>query len=400
MTFFIENTKTLLQVTRKIADHQEEIKRLRGESFNVFSILKMESRENDTHSAFLGELLNPHGSHLKGSLFLKLFLKTIKYEGGIDLPSAQLILEKSIGARNDELKKGGRVDIFIYDAKGNSICIENKIYASDQNCQVERYINYNKALNTVYYLTRNGDEAPEFSRGQSTTTTDYFRISYRETIISWLSECLKESVDQPILRESIRQYILLLKKMTHQLSDTEMEQIQDLICANYSAAKYVQSNVARVERDIVYKVLNDIKGVVEKALDIDWKITVDQNLYDGWTGIRLDYNKWDEIYIRLQGDSSIIGGMVMYGIVAHKDTYDRSIIDQKLSGVTLLNDGYKSIAHWPRCKRMDLFTFENIERFFDTKYKDEMIEMVSSLLIGIAQASAEPLSSVKKLPKM
>lgn len=45
-----------------------------GENFNIFSILKMESKENDTHSAFLGELLNPNGSHLKEDLFLSAFV--------------------------------------------------------------------------------------------------------------------------------------------------------------------------------------------------------------------------------------------------------------------------------------------------------------------------------------
>src|SRR5688572_19048301 len=115
MTSLAENTRVLLQTTKKIAEHQEEIKRLRGESFNVFSILKMESRENETHSAFLGELLNPFGSHLKGVLFLQLFLETIEYKGQFDLHSASVQLEKSVGARNNELKIGGRVDIYIYD---------------------------------------------------------------------------------------------------------------------------------------------------------------------------------------------------------------------------------------------------------------------------------------------
>ena len=66
------NLKKLLLDAKRISDHQEEISTLKGENFNVFSILKMESKENETHSAFLGELLNPKGSHGFGSLFLKL----------------------------------------------------------------------------------------------------------------------------------------------------------------------------------------------------------------------------------------------------------------------------------------------------------------------------------------
>ena len=77
MNVKIENIKNLLESSGRVAKHQEEIKRLRGENFNVFSILGMESRENETHSAFVGELLNPNGSHYFGNCFLKLFLKNV-----------------------------------------------------------------------------------------------------------------------------------------------------------------------------------------------------------------------------------------------------------------------------------------------------------------------------------
>ena len=64
------NIERMLKGAKVIWNQQEEIKRLKGEHFNIFSVLNMETRENATHSAFLGELLNPKGSHLFGSLFL------------------------------------------------------------------------------------------------------------------------------------------------------------------------------------------------------------------------------------------------------------------------------------------------------------------------------------------
>ena len=75
-----EKILVLLNDVQKIVHQQEEIKILRGENFNIFSILKMESKENVTHSAFLGELLNPEGSHLLKKIFLAHFLKTIEYK--------------------------------------------------------------------------------------------------------------------------------------------------------------------------------------------------------------------------------------------------------------------------------------------------------------------------------
>jgi hypothetical protein len=103
----------LLSSSGRIIAHQEEIKRLKGESFNIFSILGMESNENATHSAFLGELLNPKGSHLLGAIFLERFLKVIDFKLEFDISSASLILEKHVGTRDDQLKTGGRIDIYL-----------------------------------------------------------------------------------------------------------------------------------------------------------------------------------------------------------------------------------------------------------------------------------------------
>lgn len=125
----IDNIKRDLDIPAREYRPPQGNRNTSKENLNLFSILKMESNENATHSAFLGELLNPKGSHLKGNIFLKLFLATIHGHGKIfDVDSTQLILEKYIGIRNDETKQGGRIDIYLKDKRGNSISIENKIF--------------------------------------------------------------------------------------------------------------------------------------------------------------------------------------------------------------------------------------------------------------------------------
>ena len=208
MTPIVLNIKKLLESTARIAKYQEEIKQLRGENFNIFSILGMESRENETHSAFIGELLNPKGSHYFGNCFLQLFLETVGYAGELDINTANLTIEKHIGIRDDVTKQGGRIDLFISDKNGISISIENKIYAVDQYAQVERYVNHNQTKNTVYYLTLNGTEPSSASAGELIPGEHYYSISYESNIIDWLKLCLKEAAEQPILRESIKQYII------------------------------------------------------------------------------------------------------------------------------------------------------------------------------------------------
>ncbi|MDC6406324.1 MULTISPECIES: PD-(D/E)XK nuclease family protein [Maribacter] len=92
------NEKKLIKDAKRIIAHHNEVSRLKGENFNVFSILNMEHKENGTHSALLGELLNPKGSHLKGDLFLQLFLQTVGNDT-INLDKASVVLEKYIGRR-------------------------------------------------------------------------------------------------------------------------------------------------------------------------------------------------------------------------------------------------------------------------------------------------------------
>lgn len=72
-------TRLLSKLNVLVAEEKkrQEEKLRRGESFNVFSILKMESNETATHSAILAELLNPRGSHGCGSAFLGAFLRQV-----------------------------------------------------------------------------------------------------------------------------------------------------------------------------------------------------------------------------------------------------------------------------------------------------------------------------------
>ena len=60
-----------------------------------------------------------------------------------------------------------------------SISIENKIYAGDQIAQIERYCNYNKDKNKVFYLNLFGEEPHPDSKGKLKSETDFKIISYQ-----------------------------------------------------------------------------------------------------------------------------------------------------------------------------------------------------------------------------
>ena len=252
----------LLKKTSDIIKEHEKIAKLTGENFNVFKILGVESKEVKTHSAFIAELLNPEGSHNQNEIFLKLFIdqlgvKNFKYQ------NASVEVEKNIGYVSDDKEEGGYIDIIITNTEKQAIIIENKIYAGDQENQLKRYYTYgNKNFNNNFhliYLTLDGASASEFST-KDLKEGDYIKISYSKDILSWLENCKKEAVNHPILRETIAQYINLVKYLTGQtMEEKEKKEIIELIKSNKDFLLALQK---LTENDIMQKAT--LKSIIEK----------------------------------------------------------------------------------------------------------------------------------------
>lgn len=244
------NLQSLLKQIALLIQNQRESEKLKGESFNVFSILKLESNENRTHSAFLAELLNPKGSHLMGSVFLEHFLSIIGLQPDyLDTTETFVKLEHSVGVRNLDDMTGGRIDIFISDKKKH-LSIENKIYASDQDGQIERYCNYEKGRNHVIYLTLYGSSPTEMSKGSLQEDLDFFPVSYKKHILEWLELCAKDAYGAPILRETIRQYQILLKKLTNSMDSSDNKRLVKAILEHYFEAETVAKNFENMRIDL------------------------------------------------------------------------------------------------------------------------------------------------------
>lgn len=266
------NLTNLLESTKLILKHKNEKELLKGEKFNIFSILGLEHYENTTHSAFIGELLNPQGSHLKGAVFLENFLETVGITF-IDITTAKVYLEYSIGPRNDDDKSGGRIDIYIQDAQNNAIAIENKIYAVDQNCQIERYYNFkNPDSYSVFYLNLLGDNPSEDSAGTLVANQDYYIISYQKTMIDWLSWCHRECSDTPIVRETIRQYILLLKKLTNTMEQIEEKELIELMFNYFEESSFIAANFSKAQQNIGEEIRNQVAEKLRDSICKEFEI--------------------------------------------------------------------------------------------------------------------------------
>ena len=124
-----DNLQHLLEKATLINTKYQDIAKITGENFNVFNILGVESEEVRTHSAFLGELLNPNGSHGMKECFLKLFCEHLNLKW-FDYTNALLEIEKYTGRITDDCKQGGNIDILRCNrqhGRHGSLCNRNRL---------------------------------------------------------------------------------------------------------------------------------------------------------------------------------------------------------------------------------------------------------------------------------
>lgn len=219
-----DNINHLLLNVSNIVSKYNEIARVSGENFNIFSIMNMEYSEVKTHSAIITELLNPKGTHGKGPVFLKLFLEELRKEN-INIPdfnfeSTIVIKEEYIGRINEDYTNGGNIDIVIKD-NNNQIVIENKIDAGDQYNQLLRYYNqYPKS--TLLYLTLYGSNPSNDSIGHLEINKEFYCVSYEKLIKNWLERIIDIEGLPILIKETIKQYFICVCNITNQNTSVKM----------------------------------------------------------------------------------------------------------------------------------------------------------------------------------
>ena len=252
--------KRLLNQVSAIARTQKKLALLSGENFNVFRILKLESREVRTHSAFLGELLNPAGSHGMQDTFLRLFIEQIDFPA-FDSKNAKLVVEKYIGQIDAGYTQGGRIDLYL-ESKGEHLFIENKIYAIDQPNQLERYHQHNPNARLLYLTLEGGGYS--LPQGSQLTAAHYQCFSYKEDITKWLDRCHQVAAAHPIVRETIRQYTHLINHLTGQTPDNFMkEETKQLLLGDYAtleSAWYCKQIVEELKQDTLRAFWSELEG--------------------------------------------------------------------------------------------------------------------------------------------
>ncbi len=211
----------LLAQARVVTAGHEALAAANGHSFNLFSILGMETDEVHTHSASLAELPNPQGSHRQGSVFVRLFAErfSIPTDG---IESARIWSEGVID-------KASRIDLILLIGD-TCVVVENKIRAPDQCRQLERYHAYASQWpnHRVLYLTLHGDAPGDYTLGDL-SADEVVCVSYENDVLGWLDDCIKEVARVPQLREILAHYQTLLRKLTGKATGELVMDLKDLL---------------------------------------------------------------------------------------------------------------------------------------------------------------------------
>lgn len=215
--------------------------------FNVLNNLSYEIR----HSNFLAWILNPHGSHEQGELFLRCFLNSI-YE------------VTEVGEVFEVFREQDRIDILII-SQYRVIAIENKTFTTDFTDQLNRYrtevqSKYIKLEQRYIYWTPDGDQPT--NKGEVPFWTTY---SYGIFVSDF----------EPLIK-NIKNY-----KVAHYLED------------------YIESLKINILSDSIY--IDAAKSLIERHKEYIDKIFANINELDSKSKITFEFIERHSFYQRGNG---------------------------------------------------------------------------------------------------
>lgn len=239
---FDESCQELGREMERLSNYHRTRQKTLKSRFNVFTALLKFHDEVKLHSRWLCYLLDPKAGHDCGTLFLDLFIQTLR-ERGVqrhDDEAAPDILEKLniFATEKATVKKevtirygiNRRVDIHI-ECQWGAIIIENKTAPGEGDDQIHDYVSYCETHcrgrnYLLLYLTPVGEKAKSAGRYEE----KYRRISYSGHILHWIEECLRSTSEYVHIHQALQQYKNVVNELLGRTTDYEyMEQIIEIL---------------------------------------------------------------------------------------------------------------------------------------------------------------------------
>ncbi|WP_086237792.1 PD-(D/E)XK nuclease family protein [Campylobacter porcelli] len=279
-SFFAEFEKAYNEYENKVKE-----RRARGiHDYNIFDVLETKEVK---HSKFIASLLDPKGLHYQGDLFLREFINACGISDfGLDASNALVYREYK------------NIDIYITDGDKH-IIIENKLWTSDHDEQVARYIRIiigeigeqnEDSLSEIYerilvlYLTPSDDvikkldgidEVKNDSLIIDNNEIAFKHISYKKEIIEWLCRVKDEITNLMDLTAIISQYEKAVKILTNQGERMANDIVKEQIRSNYELCAAIYDNFKSVEIELTNNFFEKVYSELNNNLEIqdNWKLS-------------------------------------------------------------------------------------------------------------------------------
>ncbi|WP_230655788.1 PDDEXK-like family protein [Psychrobacter sp. I-STPA10] len=294
-------------------------------NFNIFTILRKIDDEVGLHSCFLAELLNPKNSQMP--IFQQMFIDKILNPTIKAQEWDRKILDSGVlyKCQTERYIKGfGRIDIVLETPVGVNpkkiIVIENKIHASDQKKQLQRYfeacryLGYSDENIYIIYLNKNGEKVSNYGQG-NLKHNQFGHITYHQDIIHWLDLCIQEGNKYPHIEQILIQYKRLVQELTGDTRSAKMKKEHVKLLYqddNFRLAHQLSQSLEEFQIDLQKHIWSEMINVFkEKGYDF---IFCDKNLKECCKNNKVDkyYKKGDEN--RFYGIRYFIGEYKGYNI--------------------------------------------------------------------------------------
>jgi hypothetical protein len=212
-------------------------------------------------------------------------------------------------------------------------------------------------------------------------------ISYKFHILEWLELCKKESVDNPILRETLTQYIVLIKQLTGQTRSKEMQkEILDTILKdvdNISAAFIISQNIDEIKLQILKDKFEPLMTNLGQTFSLIYEISFNEGFGKNcaFSFVKKEWKKYKIIFLFDKGNLQNLS----YGICSISDGLYGTDISQDLNE-SLRSLNYKTAPNWPFYNYMDNYRnwdkeffcdlYSNKNKIYDV-FKNKIEEIVS-----------------------
>lgn len=376
---------------------------------NFFEILGISSSEI-RHSRMLAWLLDPKESHKLGSEFLKKFLLKVidRNENITEVKSVDVFLRDFSDADVYRESKNN-IDIFLSSPKNKfNLVIENKIFTSDHDNQLEKYRIYTEKeypdfKNLYVYLTPNGNAPINASDDECR----YWRVlSYKEIslilndIINGLHESSKVRFVIKEYNDNLRRNILNDEELKQLSADIyfKYKEVLDLIINNKpDAYSEIRESFIKILNDlnqegkIIYDGNHDDSSLIRfrtKVLDVFFNNKISSD--NGWGGSLYYYeiDQWKSLPIKdIQVKLSIVNS-TSYASEEQTENIRKFTHGRYYKGKKLSNDKDSYNCDY-RFSKLELEfediwggKMEHILRNYLEKVLNEIVELEETIING------------------